>query len=191
MQVGRDLAHRGCRGKDVRWHSRAAGASVEPAKRGRMDVERIGLAVFGAFVGALGWLVVGMFLQRRDAERRARSAARAVWFEIGINAVGIELARDHGVFTALSRSSFDRLLPDLATWLPLDELEVIAGAYQGHAGYEQAWRDTSLPEAVRRALLSRLAEATRDAHDRLAGRAFANDARPTGTAAATDRATTR
>ena len=137
-----------------------------------MDLGQVGFVLFGAVVGALGSIVVGVFLQRRDAESRARSAARAVWFEIGINAVAIELARDHGVFTPLTRSSFDRLLPDLAIWLPLDELRLVAGAYQGQAGYEQAWRDASLPATVRRELLSRLADATHDAHDHLAGRAF-------------------
>lgn len=137
-----------------------------------MDLGQVGFVLFGAVVGALGSVAVGVFLQRRESDSRARSAARAVWFEIGINAVAIELARDHGVFTPLTRSSFDRLLPDLAIWLPLDELRLVAGAYQGHAGYEQAWRDTSLPEPVRRQLLARLAEATHGAHDRLAGRAF-------------------
>lgn len=137
-----------------------------------MDLERVGLAAFGAIVGAAGWLVVGLFLQRREAERRARSAARAVWFELGINALSVELARDHAVFTPLSRATFDRLLPDLALWLPLGELEIIARAYQGHAGYEQAWRDPALPESVRPEILAGLATAQRKAHDCLAERAF-------------------
>jgi len=155
-----------------------------------MDLGQVGFVLFGAVVGALGSVVVGVFLQRRETESRARSAARAVWFEIGINAVAIELARDHGVFTALTRSSFERLLPDLAIWLPLDELRIVAGAYQGQAGYEQAWRDASLPAPVRRELLSRLADATHAAHDRLAGRAFGT-ATGQSSAAGSDRPMTR
>ena len=77
-----------------------------------MELGQVGFVLFGAVVAALGSVAVGLFLQRRESHSRARSAARAVWFEIGINAVAIELARDHGVFTALTRSSFDRLLPD-------------------------------------------------------------------------------
>ena len=54
------------------------------------------------------------------------------------------------MFSALSRSSFDdscRISPE--TWLPLDDLQLIALAYQGHAGYEQARRDTTIPQPVR------------------------------------------
>ena len=141
-----------------------------------MELGQIAFALFGAAIGATGSIVVGLTLQRRDREARARSAARAVWFEIGINAVSIELARDHGVYSSLSRSSFDRLLPDLAMWLPLDDLKAIAIAYQGHAGYEQASHDATLPEPVRRQLLGRLADVTHHAHDRLAVRAFGSDA---------------
>ena len=137
-----------------------------------MDAERVALAAVGAMLGAAGWLVVGLFLQRRDAVRRARSAARAVWFELGINAVTVELARDHGVFSPLSRASFERLLPDLAVGLPLAELAVIARAYEGHPGYEQAWRDPSLPEEIRQQILGNVAGAQRTAHERLARRAF-------------------
>ena len=98
----------------------------------------------------------------------------------GMGHVGIELARDHGVFAPLSRSTFDRLLPDLAIWLPLEDLRAIALAYQGHAGFEQAWHDTTLPQPVRQQLLGRLADVTHQAHDRVAARAFArNELQPT------------
>jgi hypothetical protein len=140
-----------------------------------MELGQLASALVGAFLGGVVTLTVGLTLQRRDRAARARSAARAVWFELGINAVGIELARDHGVFAALSRSTFDRLLPDLAIWLPLDDLKAVALAYQGHAGFEQAWHDTTLPEAVRTQLLGRLAEVTHQAHDRIAARAFGRD----------------
>jgi hypothetical protein len=137
-----------------------------------MDAEKIGLALFGAVVGATGWLVVGMYLQRRDAGWRARSGARAVWFELGINRVAVDLALDHRVFTPLSRATFERLLPDLAMWLPFEDLEVVARAYQGHAGYEQAWREADLPDAVRDGVLSALATAHAEAHNRIGRRAF-------------------
>lgn len=137
-----------------------------------MDLERIGLALFGAVVGAGGWLVVGMYLQRRDVVGRARSAARAVWFELRNNEVNVELARDHAQFLPLARATFDRLLPELAAWFQLEQLEAVARAYQGHAGYEQAWHDERLPEPVRRQVLSSLLEAHRLAADILAGRAF-------------------
>jgi hypothetical protein len=137
-----------------------------------MELGQLASALFGAFLGGVVTLTVGLTLQRRDRAARARSAARAVWFELGINAVGIELARDHGVFAPLARSTFERLLPDLAIWLPLDDLKAIALAYQGHAGFEQAWHDTALPVPVRAQLLGRLAEVTHQAHDRIAARAF-------------------
>ena len=140
-----------------------------------MQVDQLASALVGAFLGGVVTLLVGLTLQRRDRASRARSAARAVWFELGINVVSIELARDHGVFTDLSRSTFERLLPDLATWLPLDDLRAIALAYQGHAGYEQAWHAPDLPAPVRTALLGRLAEVTHQAHARIAARAFARD----------------
>ncbi len=154
-----------------------------------MNLESIGLALFGALVGAAGWLVVGLFLQRRDAMRRARNAARAVWFELRNNTLNVELARDHGHFLPLSRATFDGLLPDLAAWLPLDELEAVARPYQGHAGYEQAWRDDRLPTTVRATLLSNLVEVHEGAAKVLAGRAFDRSTRSTRAASAASRAT--
>ena len=140
-----------------------------------MELAQVAFALFGAAIGAAGSIIVGLTLQRRDREARARSAARAVWFEIGINAVAIDIARDHGVYSVLSRSTFDRLLPDLATWLPFDDLRAIALAYQGHPGYEQAWHDTNLPAPVRIQLLGRLGEVTHQAQERVAARAFGRD----------------
>jgi hypothetical protein len=141
-----------------------------------MELGQLASALVGAFLGGVVTLTVGLTLQRRDRAARARSAARAVWFELGINAVAIELARDHGVFSDLSRSTFERLLPDLATWLPLDDLRAVATAYQGHAGFEQARHDSTLPGTVRAQLLGRLAEVTHQAHDRIAARAFGREA---------------
>jgi len=144
-----------------------------------MDLEKVGLALFGAVIGSAGWLVVGLFLQRRDAARRARSAARAVWFELRGNTINVELARDHGQFLPLSRATFERLLPDLAAWLPLPQLETVARPYQGHAGYEQAWRDEDLPGPVRTALLTNLVDVHNLAADTLASRAFDRSSRST------------
>jgi hypothetical protein len=137
-----------------------------------MDLEKIGLALFGAIIGSAGAMIAGLYLQRRDATRRARSAARAVWFELRNNTLNVELARDHGQFLPLSRATFDRLLTDLTVWLPLAELEVVASPYQGHAGYEQAWRQEALPPTIRAAILVNLVEGHHRGADVLAARAF-------------------
>jgi uncharacterized protein YneF (UPF0154 family) len=38
--------------------------------------------IVGAFVGVIGWLFVGMYIQRRQFMRQAKNGARAVYFEI-------------------------------------------------------------------------------------------------------------
>jgi hypothetical protein len=129
-------------------------------------------ALVGAFFGASGWLLVGLYIQRKAADRAARSAARAVYFELAMNEIDIDVAAKHGVFNALRRSSFDRLLPELATWLEPDELESIARAYMSQAGYEQAQRDEKLPAPVRSALLGRVLTEHTQASDSLRRRAF-------------------
>ncbi len=80
-----------------------------------MELAQIVTLLLGAFFGALGWLVVGLFIARRQYERQAKNAARAVYFELDVDRINVELARDHGHFQPLVRSSFDRLLPELAT----------------------------------------------------------------------------
>jgi hypothetical protein len=115
--------------------------------------------LLGAFFGALGWLVVGLLIAQRQYQRQAKNAARAVYFELDADRIGVELARDHGHFQPLVRSSFDRLLPELATWLSVAELRTVTKAYMSHAGYEQVHRDGSIPAPVRAAVLSRAAEA--------------------------------
>jgi hypothetical protein len=129
-------------------------------------------AVVGAFFGAAGWLVVGLFLTRRANERAARNAARAVYFELAMNEIDIDVAAKHGVFNTLRRSSFDRLLPELATWLEPDELESIVRAYMSQAGYEQAQRDEKLPAPVKSALVGRVLSEHNQASDLLRRRAF-------------------
>ena len=121
-----------------------------------MTAEQVASALIGAFFGAFGWLLVGLFMQRRLHDRQARNAARAVYFELAVNRIDVDVALRHGVFGALSRASFERLLPELATWLRADELETLARAYMSHAGYQQLERDATIPAAVRRALLERI-----------------------------------
>jgi len=129
-------------------------------------------AAVGAFFGAAGWLLVGLYMQRRQTERQSRNAARAVYFELAMNAIDINVAEQHLVFQPLRRASFDSLLPELATWLHADELETIVKAYMAHAGYEQAQRDEKLPVAVRKAVLHTVLEQHRAATDLLLRRSF-------------------
>ena len=76
-----------------------------------MELSQFLTALVGAFFGAAGWLFVGLYLNRQAAERAARNAARAVYFELAMNEIDIDVAAKHGVFNALRRSSFDRLFP--------------------------------------------------------------------------------
>ena len=57
---------------------------------------------------------------------QARMGARAVYFEIDMNRVSVQVAREYGSYTPLSRTSFERLLPELATWLRPDQLQTIS-----------------------------------------------------------------
>ena len=150
-----------------------------------MELSQFLTALVGAFFGAAGWLVVGLYIQRRAAERAARNAARAVYFELVMNEIDARVAAEHSVFQPLRRGSFDRLLPELATWLAADELELIVRAYMSHAGYEQAQRDDKIPVAVRSAVLRTVLEQHRAATELLRSRAFtANEAARLSTSAA-------
>jgi hypothetical protein len=137
-----------------------------------MELNQFLTALVGAFFGAAGWLMVGLYMTRRANDRAARNAARAVYFEIAMNQIDIDVAAAHGVFGPLRRSSFDRLLPELATWLEAEELESIARAYMSHAGYEQAQRDDKLPTQVRSMLVKKIFEENKQASDLLRARAF-------------------
>ena len=53
--------------------------------------------VIGSFVGVMGWLLVGLYIQRRQFMRQARNAAKAVYFELDVNRMAIAVAQDHGV----------------------------------------------------------------------------------------------
>jgi hypothetical protein len=130
--------------------------------------------LLGAIFGALGWLVVGLLIAQRQYQRQAKNAARAVYFELDVDRINVELARDHGHFQPLVRTSFDRLLPELATWLSAAELRTVTKAYMSHAGYEQVHRDESIPPLVRSAVLARAAEAHAAALRALSRRTFSN-----------------
>lgn len=137
-----------------------------------MSFEQLISAAIGAFFGAAGWLLVGLYMQRRAAHRQARNAARAVYFELAMNAIDIKVAADHLVFQPLRRQSFDRLLPELATWLAAEDLEIIVRAYMSQAGYEQAERDAKLPAPVRAAVIESVNVQHRAATDLLRQKAF-------------------
>jgi hypothetical protein len=137
-----------------------------------VNVDAVMTAAIGAFFGAAGWLLVGLFMTRRQTERQSRNAARAVYFELSMNAIDIDVAEQHLVFQPLRRSSFDSLLPELATWLHADELETLVKAYMAHAGYEQAQREDKLPVPVRKAVLHKVLEQHRAAADLLLRRSF-------------------
>jgi hypothetical protein len=128
-----------------------------------MDIEHLLPGIIGAFVGVVGWLLVGLFIQRRQFIRQARNAARAVYFELDVNRMNVEVARDYGSFTPLNRSSFERLLPELATLIGPGDLRAIVSAYIAHAGYQQAASDVELPPEVRREALDAILDAHREA----------------------------
>jgi hypothetical protein len=137
-----------------------------------MSIEQLIPGIIGAFVGVVGWLFVGMFIQRRQFMRQARNAARAVYFELDFNRVALLVARDFGSFTPLDRTSFERLLPELATLLAAADLKAIVSAYMAHAGYQQAAADTDLPEPIRQRVLDGILAAHDEALDVLRRRAF-------------------
>lgn len=127
-----------------------------------MDWRDLLPGVIGSSVGVMGWLLVGLYIQRRQFVRQARNAAKAVYFELDVNLASITVARDHGLFADLDRSSFERLLPELATLLSGPKLRTVVDAYMTHAGYRQLASREDLPAEVRRAALGAFA----DAHDR-------------------------
>jgi hypothetical protein len=127
-----------------------------------MELRDLLPGIIGSFVGVMGWLLVGLYIQRRQFMRQARNAAKAVYFELDVNLATISVARDHGLFSELDRSSFERLLPELATLLAAGDLRSVVDAYMAHAGYRQLAANDDLPSDVRRRALA----AFIDAHDR-------------------------
>jgi hypothetical protein len=126
-----------------------------------MELRDLLPGIIGSFVGVMGWLLVGLYIQRRQFMRQARNAAKAVYFELDVNRSTVEVARDHGLFADLDRSSFERLLPELATLLPAPQLKTVVGAYMTQAGYRQLAAQQELPPNVRRAALEKFI----DEHD--------------------------
>ena len=137
-----------------------------------MDLSVFAPAIVGAFFGALGWLLVGLFMARRQYARVAKNAGRAVYFELMMNRLSVEVALEYGAFAPLGRSSFDRLLPELATWLGPEDLRTVVEAYMSHVGYGQAATDADLPPEVRRQALSGILATQTRALDLLGGRVF-------------------
>src|SRR5262245_38987905 len=123
-----------------------------------MDWSVVVPAIIGSLVGVMGWLLVGIYIQRRQFVRQARNAAKAVYFELDVNLATISVARDHGAFSDLDRSSFERLLTELATLLSAAELRTVVDAYMTHAGYRQLAADEELPADVRRVVLTKFVE---------------------------------
>jgi hypothetical protein len=128
--------------------------------------------VIGSFVGVMGWLLVGLYIQRRQFMRQARNAAKAVYFELDVNRMSITVAHDHGLFADLDRSSFERLLPELATLLPAGDLRTVVDAYMTHAGYRQLASREDLPPDVRRMALGTFIEVHTRALGKLGVSAF-------------------
>jgi hypothetical protein len=135
-------------------------------------VQQFIIGIGGTLVGVIGWLLVGMYIQHRLHARQARDAGRAVYFELGANHLSIFMALEYGSSGSLNRATFDRLLPELATWLPAAELQALALAYLGHAGYDQVAREPEIPAEARRAALSGLLETHRVAVQLLQHRVF-------------------
>jgi hypothetical protein len=138
-----------------------------------MQLETLVPGIIGAFVGVIGWLFVGIYIQRRQFLRQARNAARAVFFELDVNRVALSVARDFGSYAPLDRTAFERLLPELATLLPAAELKTIVAAYMAHAGYRQlSIEGKELPVAVRARALEGIISAHERALETLKQRAF-------------------
>jgi hypothetical protein len=123
-----------------------------------MELRDLLPGIIGSFVGVMGWLLVGLYIQRRQFMRQARNAAKAVYFELDVNRSTVEVAHDHGLFADLDRSSFERLLPELATLLSGPQLKTVVGAYMTHAGYRQLAAQQELPPNVRRSALEKFVE---------------------------------
>ena len=111
-------------------------------------------------------------MQRRQFGHQAKSAGRAVYFELLLNRMQVVLARDYGSFLPLGRSAFERLLPELAAWLPAESLQTIVTAYMGHTGYAQAGAEREAPAKLRRRALDGIEAAHRGALDALRSRLF-------------------
>ena len=95
-----------------------------------------------------------------------------MYFELVANQLAVLTALEFGVFGTLSRTTFDRLLPEIATYLRIEDLQSVTLAYLAHAGYDQAARDGEVPAEVRRLALTKIHEAHRAAIGLVQARAF-------------------
>lgn len=137
-----------------------------------MELAQLIPGIVGACVGVVGWLAVGLYIQSRQFKRQARNAARAVYFEVQVNRLTVLTAREFARYGALGRTAFERLLPELATWLDAADLEVVVRAYMAHAGYDQAAHETDIPTPMRQTMLEAIAGAQDGALEALRQRAF-------------------
>ncbi|HZY48923.1 MAG TPA: hypothetical protein VFE64_04015 [Devosia sp.] len=137
-----------------------------------MEPSQVLSALIGACFGSLGWLFVGLYINRRTSLASARNAARAVYFELELNRASLELAETYGELLPLSRSTYEQLLPQLANLLGAGDLSAIARAYMSHMGYEQLRQSRDHPDDARSAALSGILAAQREALRRLKAVAF-------------------
>lgn len=132
-----------------------------------MEPSQVVSALIGACFGSLGWLFVGLYINRRTSLQSARNAARAVYFELALNRASLELADTYGELLPLSRSTYEQLLPQLANLLRASDLATIAAAYMTHIGYEQLRQSRDHPHDARKAALAGILAAHREALGRL------------------------
>jgi hypothetical protein len=137
-----------------------------------MQISQLLSALIGACFGSLGWLFVGLYINRRTSMAAARNAARAVYFEVELNRLNVELAVDYSESLPLARSSYEQLLPQLALLLRATDLATVAAAYMAHVGYERLRQRTDVPDDARRAALSGILGAQAQALQRLREVAF-------------------
>ena len=67
---------------NVAWRAGEVTGLARTGILGIMEWQAIIPAIIGSFVGVMGWLVVGIYIQRRQFMRQARNAAKAVYFEL-------------------------------------------------------------------------------------------------------------
>jgi len=55
-----------------------------------MDWRDLPPGIIGSFVGVMRWLLVGLYIQRRQFVRQARNAAKAVYFELDVHLAALQ-----------------------------------------------------------------------------------------------------
>jgi len=64
------------------------------------ELDRFLPGIIGAAVGVVGWLLVGVYMQRRQFARQAMNAGRAVYFELLINRMNVVVRARSGQLPA-------------------------------------------------------------------------------------------